>query len=117
MIARVVLMGALLVAGAAGAQNIGGRYEVQGRNFDGSAYGGTANIVLTSDVTCEIYWVTGATSSEGICMRSGDVFSAAYKMGNVVGLVIYAIRKGGVLEGTWTIAGSSGVGYETLVPR
>ncbi|MDP1668934.1 hypothetical protein [Phaeovulum sp.] len=117
MVSRSALFAAALAASAAGAQDIGGRYEVQGRNFDGSAYGGTARIVLTSDVTCEIYWVTGSTSSEGICMRSGDVFSAAYQMGSVVGLVIYRVTKGGVLEGTWTVAGSNGVGYETLLPR
>lgn len=117
MIPRLVMCAALVAASAAGAQDIGGRYAVDGRNFDGSAYGGTANIVLTSDVTCEIYWTTGSTTSEGICMRDGDVFSAAYQMGSAVGLVIYRVRKGGVLEGTWTIAGSSGVGLETLTPR
>ncbi|MDP2738444.1 MAG: hypothetical protein Q8O82_06975 [Pseudorhodobacter sp.] len=117
MIARLALVGTLLTAQAAGAQDIGGIYAVQGTNFNGSSYGGQAKIVLTSDVTCEIYWTTGSTTSQGICMRSGDVFSAAYKLGGAVGLVIYRIRADGVLDGSWTIAGASGVGYELLVPQ
>lgn len=117
MIARLALVAAVLVAQAAGAQDVGGLYAVQGTNFDGSAYGGQAKIVLTSDVTCEIYWTTGLTTSQGICMRSGDVFSAAYKSGSAVGLVIYRIHKDGVLDGSWTIAGQNGVGYELLMPQ
>ncbi|MDP3960016.1 MAG: hypothetical protein Q8Q26_08140 [Pseudorhodobacter sp.] len=117
MLSRLVLIAALLAAQVAAAQDIGGTYAIQGTNFDGSSYGGQAEIVLISDVTCAITWTTGATSSQGICMRSGDVFSAAYQMGAAVGLAIYRVRKGGVLDGSWTIAGASGVGYEVLVPQ
>jgi hypothetical protein len=114
---RSVLACAILTAGAASAQDIGGTYEVQGTNFNGSTYGGTAKIVATSDVTCEIFWTTGGSTSQGICMRSGAVFSAAYQMGTAVGLVIYRINPNGVLEGDWTVAGSPGVGTEVLVPQ
>ncbi|MDP4034512.1 MAG: hypothetical protein Q8P60_16980 [Pseudorhodobacter sp.] len=117
MLSRPVLACAMFIASTAGAQDIGGSYLIQGRNFDGSAYGGQAEIVRTSDVTCEIYWTTGSTTSQGICMRSGDVFSAAYKLGSAVGLVIYRIGQNGVLDGTWTVAGSNGVGYELLLPQ
>jgi len=117
MIARLALVAALLSAQSAGAQDIGGLYAVQGTNFNGSSYGGQAEIVLTSDVTCAITWTTGSTTSIGICMRSGEVFSAAYQMGAAVGLAIYHVRNDGVLDGSWTIAGVSGVGYEVLVPR
>jgi hypothetical protein len=99
------------------AQSIGGSYAVNGKNFDGSSYVGTAQIELLSDVTCSIYWQTGGSSSQGICMRSGSVFTAAYSMGNVIGLVIYDASANGTLTGTWTIAGKSGVGYETLTPQ
>jgi len=100
----------------AAAQGLGGTYRASGKNFDGSGYSGTAEIIITSDTTCRIRWVTGATTSQGICMRSGSVFAASYRLGNAVGLVIYEITANGTLEGTWTIAEKSGVGTETLTP-
>lgn len=107
----------LLGVSMAGAQEIGGRYEVQGTNFDGSAYGGTATIDVTTRNTCRITWDTG-TTSKGICMRNGATFSAAYAFSNGgVGLVIYTVKPNGVLEGLWTIADTDGVGTETLIPK
>jgi hypothetical protein len=100
----------------ASAEGLGGTYRVSGKNFNGSNYSGTAEIVATSDTTCRIRWVTGGTTSQGICMRSGSVFAASYRLGNSVGLVIYEINPNGTLEGTWTIADKSGVGTETLTP-
>jgi len=99
------------------AQVIGGAYLVQGSNPDGSPYGGTAEIVLTTDVTCEIFWTTGGSTSSGICMRDGDVFTAAYRLGDKIGMIIYRVRQDGVLNGSWTIAGANAVGYEVLVPQ
>ena len=49
-------------------------------------------------------------------MRYGIAFSAAYVMGETVGLVIYEVLPNGTLEGIWTIADVAGVGTETLVP-
>lgn len=99
------------------AQTINGRYQVIGKNFDGSSYAGTAQIVTTSNNTCRINWVTGATSSSGICMRNGTSFAAAYVLGKAIGLVIYNLQADGSLEGLWTIADQDGVGHELLVPR
>lgn len=103
-------------AGAAGAQDIGGRYEVAGKGFDGSAYRGTAVITITSNVTCEIVWNTGGQVSRGICMRQGNTFAASYVLGNTVGMVIYDVAADGSMSGTWTLSGSNGVGYEALYP-
>lgn len=112
----VGLAAALACAGPATAQEIGGRYSVQGTNFDGSPYRGTATIAVTSRNTCRITWHTG-TVSQGICMRNGLAFSAAYAFEDgKVGLVIYTVHEDGTLEGTWTIADTDGVGTETLVP-
>jgi len=110
-------LAAFLVIGASvSAQDIGGSYEVQGTNFDGSPYGGTAVITITSDVTCAIDWTTGSTTSTGICMRSGEVLAAGYDLGGKIGMIIYRLRKDGSLDGTWTIAGADGVGTEVLTP-
>ena len=110
---------ALALAGAtaaASAQDIGGIYLVEGTNLDGSAYEGTAEIMLTSETTCEIVWDTGSVSN-GICSRNGNAFAAAYVLEDVVGLVIYQVQSDGTLDGLWTIAGQEGVGTETLTPE
>ena len=114
-----VLAAACLAASVAtaSAEGLGGTYRVAGKNFDGSTYSGTAEIMVTSNTTCRIRWVTGGTTSEGICMRYGSSFSAAYRLGNAIGLVIYEIKSDGSLEGLWTIADKSGVGAEILTPR
>jgi hypothetical protein len=94
-----------------------GEYNVKGTNFDGSAYSGTAHIAITSNSTCAITWKTGGSTAEGICMRDADSFTAAYRMGDAVGLVLYKINDDGSLDGYWTIAGKSGAGTETLTPQ
>jgi len=101
---------------AATAQSVSGTYTVEGRNFDGSRYRGTAEISVTSKNTCRIVWNVG-TVSEGICMRNGTVFAASYGQGGTTGLVIYEIRPDGRMEGLWTMADRDGVGTETLIPQ
>jgi hypothetical protein len=96
--------------------NIGGRYNVAGTNLNGTTYSGEATITLTSETTCEIEWVTGSTTSVGICMRNDDSFSAAYRMDDVIGLIIYKVKGDGTMEGLWTIAGNGGAGTEVLTP-
>jgi hypothetical protein len=99
------------------AQNLPGKYSVQGTNLDGSLYSGTAEIVATSETTCRIVWHTGSTTSSGICMRNGASFAAGYVLGESVGLVVYEMMADGSLKGAWTIAEEEGVGYETLTPQ
>ncbi len=101
---------------AAQGGNVGGRYQVQGKNFNGSTYSGTAEITVTSNNTCRIVWVTGSTTSRGICMRNGNSVAASYVLGGKIGLVIYEQKGDGSLEGLWTIADESGVGGERLIP-
>ena len=116
---RIALAAMALLAGAFGAQaqNIGGMYAVNGTNLDGSPYGGTAEVRLTSETTCEIYWTTGGSTSSGICMRNGPAFSAGYELNGKVGLVIYQVFEDGHMEGLWTIAGTNGLGTEMLTPQ
>lgn len=106
-----------LASTAVQAQDLGGDYIVRGKNPNGTSYGGEARIVVTSNTTCEIAWKTGSTTSRGICMRNGDAFSAGYVLGKDIGLVIYKINANGVLDGVWTVAGQSGAGTETLIPK
>ena len=116
------LMLGIGLTGPAQAQTVrAGVYTVEGTNLDGSTYGGTAKITLTSETTCAIEWKTGdsgrATSS-GICMLYEDSFAAGYVMdGKSVGLVVYKVQSDGSLDGAWTITGENGSGTETLTPQ
>ena len=114
IVASVLLASLTVVAHA---QSIpAGRYQVAGKNPNGTTYSGTAEIQATSNNTCRIAWITGSTTSTGICMRNRAVFSAAYRLGNSVGLVIYEIKPDGGLEGIWTVADQNGSGSEVLTP-
>lgn len=98
------------------AQEIGGMYQVEGTNLDGSQYTGTARIDVTSSTTCRIEWDTG-TTSRGICMVNQNAFAAAYVFENgTIGLVVYELMPSGTLDGVWTIADTAGAGTETLTP-
>lgn len=116
---RFGLTGLALLLGLAtsvGAQEIGGMYQVEGTNLDGSRYSGTARIDITSSTTCRIHWDTG-TSSSGICMINQNAFAAAYAFENgTIGLVVYELIRDGTLDGVWTIADTAGAGTETLTP-
>lgn len=109
------LLGLCMIAPAS-AQSIGGKYTTEGTNLDGSPYTGTVEITLTSSTTCVIEWVTGSTTSQGICSRNDDAFAAAYVLGDVFGLVVYKVQEDGSLDGLWTIAGKEGNGTEKLTP-
>ena len=115
MIAAVV-GAALAFSPNAFGQTVGGEYQVKGTNFDGSAYGGTAQITPSSDSTCRIEWKTGGSGSAGFCMLAGDALAAAYKLGDAVGLVLYKLQPDGSLKGVWTIADKPGAGTEVLTP-
>lgn len=107
----------IILATPLAAQSLSGTYDVAGTNLDGSPYGGSAEVVWTSDTSCEIVWITGSTTSNGICMLSGDVFTAGYVLGDKIGMVIYRIQSGGVLDGLWTVSGTDGAGTEVLTPQ
>jgi hypothetical protein len=106
-----------LAAPAMAAEFHEGTYNVQGTNLNGSAYSGTAEVKVLSSTTCAITWTTGTTSSQGPCMRAGDVVTAAYVQGNDIGLVMYQLKDDGSLEGVWTITGQDGNGTENLTPQ
>ena len=119
MIFKTIGAAAIIVASfsAVSAQEIGGRYQVQGENANGSRYQGIAEISGTAGGNCAIRWsITNTPSTQGFCMRQGNVLSAAYRMGNAIGLVVYRVTDSGTLEGTWSIAGQEGVGKERLLP-
>jgi hypothetical protein len=116
-LALAVSVTVLASAAFAAEGDVGGSYDVLGKNPDGSQYKGTAEIEVTSANTCRITWQTGGSSSSGICMRNGIAFAAGYQLGDKVGLVIYEIKDDGSMVGLWTVADQSGVGTEVLTPQ
>ena len=117
---RAVFVAALAAlacgAGSAQAQKVGGSYQVEGTNLDGSPYHGTAVITRTSNSTCRIRWKVG-NPSDGFCMLAGRSFAAAYQLQGSVGLIVYEVQDDGTLRGVWTIADRSGAGTEVLTPN
>lgn len=116
-ILAAALLGLGLIAPAHAQTVNAGTYDVEGTNLDGSTYGGTATIALTSETTCSIEWSTGSTTSSGICMLYDNAFAAAYVLGDAVGLVVYEVKSDGTLHGAWTISGKDGSGTEVLTPQ
>ena len=100
---------------SAAAQSVGGKYSVAGKNFDGTPYAGTVEIIPNGS-TCRIVWHTG-TVSEGMCMLSGKTLAAFYRLGANFGLVVYELRADGSLSGKWAIADKAGTGVEILIPQ
>ena len=72
MLKLVLFAGLLFASSSAFAVDIGGSYDVLGKNADGTEYKGTADITLTSENTCRIEWKTGGITSSGICMRNDE---------------------------------------------
>ena len=71
--------------------DIGGKYKVEGTNFDGPKSSGDAKFTITSVLTCTIKWQTGQDSSSvGICMHRDDSFAATHKLeDSAAGLIMY----------------------------
>jgi hypothetical protein len=117
---RLAAAAAILIAGVAtaGAQQLTGTYQVIGDNGNGTGYRGVAAISGTAGGNCAIRWqIPNTPPTQGFCMRQGNVLSAAYRLGESIGLVVYRLNDDGSLDGTWTIAGKEGVGKERLVPQ
>jgi hypothetical protein len=115
---RTVVTGVfgLSLISSAPAQTVGTTYSLAGKNFDGSSYTGTVQII-PSGSTCRIVWHTGSSTSEGLCMVSGNTLAAFYRLGPEYGLVIYERLPDGSFQGRWSIADKQGVGTELLVPQ
>jgi hypothetical protein len=117
---RLAAAAAILIAGVAtaSAQQLTGTYQVIGDNGNGTGYRGVAAISGTAGGNCAIRWqIPNTPPTQGFCMRQGNVLSAAYRLGDSIGLVVYRLNDDGSLDGTWTIAGKEGVGKERLVPQ
>src|SRR5436190_17760318 len=114
-LAAALLIIAAIASGPAAAQQIGGRYTVEGTNPDGSPYRGTAEILPAGGRTCRILWNVGTTWN-GVCLIGERVLGVTYRSGNATGMAVYDLQPDGVLRGVWTLADGAKSGTETLTP-
>jgi hypothetical protein len=111
-----MLLAFLTLASAASSAEIGGRYTVSGTNLDGSKYGGTVDITISSDTDCHIVWHSEGPDLNGICMRGPETFVAAYVDQGAASLVLYKVEADGTLNGVWTEDKQTGIGTDVLTP-
>ena len=111
----MALLVAALASVPAAAQQIGGRYTVEGTNPDGSAYRGTAEILPAGGRTCRILWNVGSTWN-GVCLVGERSFGATYRSGNASGMAVYDLQPDGSLRGVWILGEGAKSGTETLTP-
>jgi len=107
---RLLLTLALLLAPTfALAQSLAGQYEVWGRNIDGAAYTGTAEI-RDDGANVTIFWTTTVGAYSGTGTRDGNVvlidWGSEY-------FIVYTVMDDGELHGTW----ADGYALDRLSPR
>ena len=110
-IGRRIFLGiatAVLVATQVAAQGVNGLYRVEGRNPDGSAYSGSAQLVEINN-TVTIAWQVGGQAYQGTGTRSGDIVWINWGADHPV---VYVVMPSGQLHGTW----ANGKALERLVP-
>lgn len=114
-LSRHVVFGTILVfaslfsAVLAYADGLTGNYSAQGRNPDGSAYRGIAQITET-DGAVAITWQVGTSTYTGVGKVDGRVLEINW---NAEAPVIYVINADGTLYGTW----AKGTALELLTPK
>lgn len=86
-----------------------GSYAMEGRNPDGSPYGGTVDIVQSGTLAI-LTWRIGENVFVGTGVASSRSIAAAY------GPIVVLFEKGddGALTGVWTAQGQTKLGYEIL---
>lgn len=107
---RAVLIALPLLTSAAGAASLGGDYQIEGRNPDGSTYQGTLSMAPAGRAW-RLVWDAGAKTG-GIGLALDDALVVAIGDGDCA-LAAYLKNRGG-LNGIWTLPGGGAVGTERL---
>ena len=118
MIARMLTIAGFIAAccTAVAAEDIAGRYAVKGTLVNGYTYLVSAEIVMTSETTCDVNW---SDHSKGVCLLDGTTLYMASIVQGKPQLGIYQIAPDGSMEGVLTdnLQGRSGNIYrEKLTP-
>jgi hypothetical protein len=98
--------------GAAGA--VEGDYAGFGTNPEGGSYECEVTVTRSGKVYRVMWYFDGKLGYEGTGILKGDTFVVGYAGPQGYGVVAYAVRADGSLEGTWAGKGSSKLGTEKL---
>lgn len=101
----------LILSAVSALADIAGSYFVYGRNADGSAYDGTAQIVAAGGKSYTVLWSVG-TEYSGTATLDGSVLTVDWGAADPA---VYVVMPDGELHGTW----ADGLGLEmmALTPR
>ncbi len=115
LLALVPLGPTFLAAGPAAAQIRQGLYEVDGRNPDGSTYGGVFALENAPGASWYATWQVGDVQLAGLGLIHGGVLAVSFVVDGRPGIATYEVETDGRLRGTWSTGG--GMGTEVLTPR
>lgn len=107
----------LVFSTVAFAQDIAGRYSLEGANPGGAGrYTGAVEVTKSGD-TFQVVWQIGGQTQQGTGVLFGEVFSVSYQQqGSTPGIAVYEVGGDGTLSGTWAPIGSSALGIEVWTP-
>ena len=116
LLSALVLLGpALLAAAPASAQIRQGFYDVEGRNPDGSTYGGVFALENAPGASWYATWQVGDVQLSGLGLIHGGVLAVSFVVDGRPGIATYEVEADGRLRGNWSTGG--GMGTEVLTPR
>lgn len=110
---RTTLTGAaiaLAMMATSALAQVAGRYNIDGRNPDGSGYSGTAEVQPTGD-TFRVTWTIGGQRYVGTGIGTDDALAITYRSGNNTGVALL-FREGSQYKVVWTFAGGTSLGSE-----
>ena len=113
----LALLGPALVAvvDPAAAQIRQGFYDVEGRNPDGSTYGGVFALENAPGASWYVTWQVGDVRLLGLGLIQGGVLAVSFVVDGRPGIAAYEVEADGRLRGAWSTGG--GMGTEVLTPR
>jgi hypothetical protein len=100
--------------GTAPAGGIEGSYTGSGTNPDGTTYDCNVKIARKGDAYRVTWYFDGQTGYEGTGILKGKTFVVGFANPQGYGVVAYTVGVDGTLDGTWTGAGGTKTGTETL---
>lgn len=86
--------------------DIGGVYNCEGKNPDGTSYRSVVEIVK-NDQTYRVTWAMGErNTSIGIGIVRDGLLAVSYYANGNLGVIVYRIKRGPQLMGEWTVFGT-----------
>ena len=118
-VALVVLAVLSLLAFAASPalaqEDITGTYNCVGDNAQGGQYKGTVKIAKEGDAY-NLTWTIAGQTHHGLGIRTGDLLSCSWKVGEGGGVVVYKIEKNKLI-GQWCEYGTKGKVLSELLTK